>query len=134
MSRGTTSYFSPRAVAWLALLVTGQAASLALSFAGRRVNYQHYRLDQLAARPWSLVAVVLLALQLALVTWGMRGKWEGVRRWMGENVPPAAARSLHEFLGNVSTNYLELAGVGHLMDGPSWEQAMSATIAWIAKP
>lgn len=90
MSRGTTSYFSPRAVAWLALLVTGQAASLALSFAGRRVNYQHYRLDQLAARPWSLVAVVLLALQLALVTWGMRGKWEGVRRWMGENVPPAA--------------------------------------------
>jgi pimeloyl-ACP methyl ester carboxylesterase len=49
-----------------------------------------------------------------------------------ENVPPDAARFLHHFLGNASTNYLELAGVGHLLHGASWEYAIDATAAWIA--
>lgn len=50
-----------------------------------------------------------------------------------ENVPPAAARSLHHFLGNSSTSYLELAGVGHLLDAESWERAIDATAAWIGR-
>jgi hypothetical protein len=49
-----------------------------------------------------------------------------------ENVPPDAARSLHRFLGNTSTHYLELPGAGHLLDATSWERAIEATAAWIA--
>jgi pimeloyl-ACP methyl ester carboxylesterase len=48
-----------------------------------------------------------------------------------ENVPPHAARALHHFLGNTSTNYLELPGAGHLLDADSWDRAIEATVAWI---
>ena len=48
-----------------------------------------------------------------------------------ENVPPHAARSLHHFLGNTSTNDLELPGVGHLLDAASWERAIEAAAAWL---
>lgn len=50
-----------------------------------------------------------------------------------ENVPPHAARALHEFLGNAATNYLELPGAQHLMNGEEWDRAIDAAIAFLRR-
>lgn len=50
-----------------------------------------------------------------------------------ENVPPHAARALHDFLGNSATNYIELRGVAHLLDAESWNHAIEVSVTWLAR-
>ena len=90
MSHASPAPRARRPLGWLILLAAGQGASLALSVSGRKVGYQHYRLDQLATPGWRLVAVAVLALQLWLVMRAMRGEWEKVRRWLRDAFPPVA--------------------------------------------
>jgi pimeloyl-ACP methyl ester carboxylesterase len=47
-----------------------------------------------------------------------------------ENVPPHAARALHERLHGVH-RYVELAGEPHLLSERAWKQAMDLTIEWL---
>lgn len=53
------------------------------------------------------------------------------------NVPPAAARRLHEQLDTACSNgcrrFLELPGAEHLMKEPDWERTMDETIRWISE-
>ena len=74
--------------AWIALLVAGQAASLALIEAGNRVSYQHYRLTSTGPVTW--VAVAVLVGQALLVAMGMRGVWSALRAWMVSALAPWA--------------------------------------------
>lgn len=74
--------------AWVALLVAGQAASLALIEAGNRVSYQHYRLTNTGPVTW--VAVGVLVVQALLVALGMRGMWSALRGWMVNTIAPWA--------------------------------------------
>lgn len=53
-----------------------------------------------------------------------------------QNVPPAAARRLHEALAALSPatrqRYVEIAGAEHLMNGGQWELAMRQMLRWLA--
>lgn len=50
-----------------------------------------------------------------------------------ENVPPHDARALHAFLGSSTSNHVELAGAGHLVDAETWDFAIETTIAWLLR-
>jgi dienelactone hydrolase len=47
------------------------------------------------------------------------------------NVPPDAARALHERLGWRDAKSVELAGAEHLMDAEQWERAMDEMLRWV---
>jgi hypothetical protein len=59
-------------VAWVVLLMVGQAASLALIRAGRVVGYQHYDFDAMWNGGVGLAAILCLVGQAIAVVWGSR--------------------------------------------------------------
>jgi hypothetical protein len=69
-----------RTVAWIALLVAGQGASLALIAAGNRVGYQHYQFVSRGALTW--IAVSILVLQGVAVGAGIRPFLAALSGWM----------------------------------------------------
>ncbi|MBC7894437.1 MAG: glycosyltransferase family 39 protein, partial [Cytophagaceae bacterium] len=81
---GTGSHFWR----WTALLVAGQAASLALIEAGNRVAYQHYRLASTGAVTW--VAVSVLVVQAIVVVLALPDVWPGLREWLSRALPTRA--------------------------------------------
>jgi hypothetical protein len=67
---------------WLAVAMVGQAVALQLIDAGRPLRYQHYAsLDRLLMGGNALLAGAV-AVQAALVGWGLRGRWGAVRDWL----------------------------------------------------
>ncbi|MGQ0539001.1 MAG: hypothetical protein ACT4R6_08665, partial [Gemmatimonadaceae bacterium] len=69
-----------RSVAWFALLLAGQGATLALIRAGRVVGYQHFELDALLATGLRRAAVALLLIQTAAVAFALRHSWLPIAR------------------------------------------------------
>jgi len=67
-------------VAWIALLIAGQAASLALIAAGNRVGYQHYQFASRGAITW--IAMAVIALQALAVGAGIRPVLASLAGWM----------------------------------------------------
>jgi len=94
MGRGTP-------LGWFVLLVAGQGAVLALTQSGKEVTYPHLQFSRLASGP-TRGAAVLLALQLAAVAWGLRGRWGDVREWLGRTFRPVALVGAVAVLGMVS--------------------------------
>ena len=47
------------------------------------------------------------------------------------NVPPAAARALHQRLPSPPSKYVELAGAEHLLTGAQWSLVIASTIDWL---
>jgi hypothetical protein len=74
-------------IAWFVLLVAGQGATLALTQSGKGVTYPHLQPERFFSAPY-LVATVILAVQLALVVWGMRGRWRKAWEWLTTTVRP----------------------------------------------
>lgn len=74
------------AIVWFALLVAGQAASLALIRAGRIVSYQHYDVGSLWATGLRRIAIAVLLVQAIAVLWGLRRGWRDVVAWRREHV------------------------------------------------
>lgn len=68
-------------IAWFLLLVASQGATLALTQSGKGVTYPHLQPGRFVTAPY-LVATVILVVQLALVVWGMRGRWTTAWRWL----------------------------------------------------
>ncbi len=82
-------------IAWLGLLVAGQAASLALIRAGRIVSYQHYAIDSLWATGLRRIAIAVLLAQGIAVLWGLRHTWRDLAAWRRGHVSgPMAALAL----------------------------------------
>jgi 4-amino-4-deoxy-L-arabinose transferase-like glycosyltransferase len=74
------------AIFWLFVFAAGSAAALVLVRAGPFVRYQHYDLPGLAATPLRRVALVVLALQLALVLRAVASRWRSPLEWLGAQV------------------------------------------------
>ncbi|MEP7382988.1 MAG: hypothetical protein ABI910_14960 [Gemmatimonadota bacterium] len=72
-------------VAWFALLVAGQGATLALTQSGKGATYPHLQPDRFITGPYRLATLILVA-QLALVAWGMRGRWSEAWRWLTRTI------------------------------------------------
>lgn len=70
-----------RGVAWFALLVGGQGATLALTQSGKGVTYPHLQPGRFLAGAY-VVASVLLGVQFLAVLWGMRGRWRTAWGWL----------------------------------------------------
>ena len=47
------------------------------------------------------------------------------------NVPPGAARALHERLASPPARYVELAGAEHLLGAHEWSLVIGTTIDWL---
>ncbi|MGH7695668.1 MAG: hypothetical protein ACRENH_11845, partial [Gemmatimonadaceae bacterium] len=71
-----------RLLAWFALLIAGQAASLLLIRAGRIVSYQHYDVAALWATGTRQIAIAILVLQGIAVLYGLRHAWRDLAAWV----------------------------------------------------
>lgn len=81
--RSASRYARP--LAWLALLVAGQAAALSLVAAGNLVGYQHYRLTSRGLITW--VAVAVLVVQALFVAAALRPRWPAIIAWQRRCLP-----------------------------------------------
>ncbi len=80
--RGTTGL-------WLALLILGQCAAVALVGSGKGITWQHYRFERFLHWRGALAAAVL-AVQAVVVVWGWRGTWSTARTWLRARFGPVA--------------------------------------------
>ena len=70
---------------WFALLVAGQAASLALLASGKGATYPHLQPERFLQGGYRLATAVLVG-QLLLVGWAMHGEWRSVWTWVRRTV------------------------------------------------
>ena len=87
---------------WFALLVAGQAASLALIHAGRIVSYQHYAIDALWSTTPRRIALAVLLVQAGTVLWGLRHAWRDLAAWRRAHLPLPWAGALLAVLAVLS--------------------------------
>ncbi len=86
MSASPNERSTQRLLAWFALLLAGQVASLLLIRAGRIVSYQHYDVGALLSTGPRRIALVLLVLQALAVLYGLRHAWRDLAEWRRRHV------------------------------------------------
>ena len=91
-----------RLLAWLVLLIAGQAAALLLIRAGRIVSYQHYEVDALWATGTRQIAIAILVLQGIAVLYGLRHAWRDLAAWARRHMSLAMMLVILGVLGIVS--------------------------------
>ena len=71
--------------AWLALLLSGQAAALQLVQSTRSVGYQHYKTAGNMTAAFDTFSLLLLALQAAMVIYSVLPAWPKIATWLRTN-------------------------------------------------